>query len=544
MAQSGQRHRWRYRPGEMVVAVHLAEDTAQPDHAHAAAREVLEEHLAGRTGGLFSSRQRRQAPVVFRAEGRPPLAFLFFDLEQADHADVKKAVHDVQAAATLDRLRARGLAPLGVMPHWLGSALQDYSGGSPATLPRPAQPRGSRSRWRRRYTAADRGLDFRPRLLRGRSLSPVSVLILDTPPDWGRAQRQSRRFANVNAQLPELLEFLGDTSLPEWHAQALLDLERSGLKMARTADGRNRKHDVSDHALFIAGLIHDLAPTSRISLRPVLNRFGAGDLHLLLQVLADVTRKKPRGEPLVINMSLGYTPRLEYLPWVWYGVPRRHDPDFLPDVGIRDEARDQQWLVSNRAEVNRTRGLLQGGLDELGGYLLANNCFGVAAAGNDSLTRVERGGPRFGPRYPARDEAILGVAATVEDPTVAPAYSNVGEDIEIGDHIATFGGDMRATDTPRRGVIGVFTAQTFPRATGESSADLTNQNGWAEWSGTSFATAIASGLAAGYWTIERAKRPDLSAGTVLSEFHRLAPHYAPAVRTPSIAIKGEWEAVR
>jgi hypothetical protein len=525
----------------LVVAVYLSDDASQQARAHASVRQAIEQNVAGHSGGFFSHAQSRQTPIIFRAEGKPPLAFLFFELDQSEHDYVKKAVHDAQAAnlAAFDTVRGAGVTPLGVMPHWLGSAQQDYSDGSPATLPRPTRPRRA-GRWRYRYTPTDRGLDFRARLSRGRGLSPVPVLILDTPPDWRRAHRQARRFQDTNAQLPELLDFLGDTSLPGWHTDALGALETSGLKLARTPDGRLRSHDVSDHALFIAGLVHDLAPTSRVSLHPVLNRFGVGDLHLLLQVLQDITASKPVDQPLVINMSLGFIPKLEYLPWLWYGVQRPNDPDFVPDVAIRDEPRDQAWLVANRGEVDRTRGLLHGGLDQLGSYLLANNCFGVAAAGNDSLRRVEEGYPRFGPRFPARDAAVLGVAATTSDPTAAAAYSNVGEDVEIGDHVATFGGGVRAADdVPRGGVISVFTAPTYPR--GNAAEAPPNQNGWAEWSGTSFATGIASGLVAGYWTIQRARRPNLGAREVLSEFHRLARDYAPALRTASIGVEGEWQ---
>ena len=137
----------------------------------------------------------------------------------------------------------------------------------------------------------------------------------------------------------------------------------------------------------------------------------------------------------------------------------------------------------------------------------------------------------------------MGVAATTSDPTAAAAYSNVGEDVEIGDHIATFGGGVRSLtdDVPRGGVISVFTAPTYPR--GKANETPQNDNGWAEWSGTSFATGIASGLAAGYWTIQRARRPDLGAREVLSEFHRLARDFAPALRTASIGVEGEWQPV-
>jgi len=139
---------------------------------------------------------------------------------------------------------------------------------------------------------------------------------------------------------------------------------------------------------------------------------------------------------------------------------------------------------------------------------------------------------------------VLGVAATSGDPSTAAAYSNVGDELEVGDHIATFGGDVTpANDEPLNGVIGVYSATRFPRGQQRGAPVLPNESGWAAWSGTSFATAIASGLVAGYWTTERARRPDLSARDVLVNFHQLARDYAPAVRTPSIPVTGEWQPV-
>ena len=326
--------------------------------------------------------------------------------------------------------------------------------------------------------------------------------------------------------------------LEPWHTDALADRDREAIKLAPTSDGRSRDYDMSDHALFIAGLIHDLAPHSQISIRPVLNRYGVGDFHLWLQVLASVLEAKPIDEPLVINMSFGFVPKLEQLPWLWYGVEPTNDPAYVPDVPIRGESRDMTWMNRNRAEIERTGRLLQSGIERLSEYLLLNNCLGVAAAGNDSLARVEEGRPRFGPRVPARYGSILGVAATTSDPHRAAAYSNLGDTLEVGDHIATFGGGIDVpNDQALDGIIGVYTAETYPRATGQSGPAARNTNGWATWSGTSFATAFASGLVAGYW----GANPGRSAEDVLANFHSLASTYAPALATPSIGIRGTWE---
>jgi hypothetical protein len=528
----------------MVVATELPADVATHAQAHGAVREAIEGHLAGRLGGVFANAQRRTEPIVFNAPNRPPLGFLFYDLAESDSHDfVKRVVHHAHAdnLAALDRTRGTGLAPLGVMPHWLGSAQSNYSDGSPATLPRPARPPRA-GRWAYTYTPVDQDLDFRRRLARASARSHVPVLVLDTSPDWRLAGRQAAKFADTNAQLAEMVQLLPGQVLPEWHATALSDRDAERLKLASPPDGRTRGHDESDHGLFIAGLVHDLAPGSRLSLRPVLNRYGVGDLHLLLQVLQDVVASKRPADPLVINMSLGFLPKMEHLAWLWYGVTQPNNPDFVPDVPIRGESHDKAWLAANREEVNRTTQLLHSGLEQMARYLLANNCLGVAAVGNDSQHRVELGRPRLGPRVPARYESVLGVAATTRDPSRAAAYSNVGDALEFGDHIATFGGDVGAGDVPRNGVIGVYTAPTFPRATSERGQPaLPNNSGWATWSGTSFATGIASGLVAGYWGSQRSARPKTPAAEVLAAFNGLASDFAPALRTPSIEMTGAWE---
>jgi hypothetical protein len=528
----------------MIVAVELRDnDPEQLRSAHATVRRAIEQHLAGQVGGVFDARQPWPDPIVFRARGRKPLGFLFYALADNRAHDFAKQVITASHAddlAALALVRDAGITPLGVMPHWLGSTQQAFGDGSPASLPRPARP-PLMGRWRYRYTVSDAGLSFGGQR-RNRRAAPV--LILDTRPDWRRAQRLAGRLAETNWQLSELLAYLGNTSLPDWHAAALDACDREGLKLARPPDGRARGHEVSDHGLFVSGLIHDLAPGARIELRPVLNRYGVGDFRLLLQVLASVTANRSEQacpEPLIVNMSLGFMPKPEHLPWLWFGVNPPDDPDFVPDVPIRGQPRDRAWLAQHRSEVARTTGLLHVGVERLFAYLLDNNCLGIAAAGNDSLRRAEMGRPRLGPRVPARYETVLGVAATTADPATAAPYSNVGEEFELGDHVSTFGGSITPDDEPLDGVIGVYTAPSFPRGNGRSAAELQNETGWATWSGTSFATAIMSGIVSGYWGAELARDPALRAGEVLLGFHTEAKHRAPGLRTPSVAISGAWE---
>jgi hypothetical protein len=528
-----------YRPGEMVVVTELPQDAAQQGQAHQAVMSSIETSLAGQTGGTFHQVQRRPEPIVFTAPDRPPLGFLFYDLAQPGPGFVKQVVDQSNARqlAALDASRAAGVEPVGAMPHWLGSAQDNYSDGSPASLPRPARLPGD-GRWRHRYTAADAAFDFRRRVADAAAAQQVPVVVLDTMPDWTAVQARATQLSGTNAQLVEMVDLLTREPLPTWHAAALQERDSEGIKLAPTADGRDRGHDESDHGLFVSGLIHDLAPGSPLSLRPVLNRFGVGDLHLLLAVLQDIMRGKSLEQPLVINMSLGFVPKVEHLPWIWSGVNPTNDPDFVGDVPISGAPRDRAWLIQNADDVVRTTHLLHAGLDRLTRYLLANNCLGVAAAGNDSYRRVETGRPRLGPRIPALYRSVLGVGATTTNPEHAAPYSNVGDALEFGDHVSTFGGGVTPDDEPLDGVVGIYGSDSFPSHDG--GARPPNDTGFASWSGTSFSTGIVSGLVAGYWTNERAQGRNAHAADVLTGFSTLATEYAPALRTASIGMQGDW----
>jgi subtilisin family serine protease len=171
---------------------------------------------------------------------------------------------------------------------------------------------------------------------------------------------------------------------------------------------------------------------------------------------------------------------------------------------------------------------------------LANNCLGVAAAGNDSYPRFKKGRPRLGPRIPALYRSILGVGATTTDLEEGAPYSNVGDVLEFGDHVSTLGGDITSNDEPLDGVVGVYSSHSFPGVGGEAA--IPNETGFASWSGTSFATGIVSGLVAGFWTQERAHGQEAHAADILTGFSTLATEYTPALRTAAIGVRGEWAA--
>ncbi|HSF79846.1 MAG TPA: S8/S53 family peptidase [Anaerolineales bacterium] len=237
--------------------------------------------------------------------------------------------------------------------------------------------------------------------------------------------------------------------------------------------------NVSDHGLFVAGLVHAVAPGSQIHLYRVLDDSGCGDLfHLSAAVLQFVAQIGGSGsEPVksVINLSLGV---------------RR--PRVVPDA-IKSPSEYHDFLE------------LESGIEALEfalGVARRSGAVIVAAAGNDSVRADNPGDPQviLGMQLPAAYPYVIGVAAS--DPDNLPAcYTN------RGDVIAPGGGAEYATPAPPDPAE----AYAFCKALADSCSfnepdcphgviSLTNHAGaglgYSHWVGTSFATPLTSGLAA------------------------------------------------
>jgi subtilisin family serine protease len=210
--------------------------------------------------------------------------------------------------------------------------------------------------------------------------------------------------------------------------------------------------DVSDHGLFVAGLIHAAAPDSNIELIRVLGKDKRGDLFTLNQALFDFMGRVEGGEEIggVINLSLGIR------------VP---PTDTVGFEGLPRQVQSFQDLLA----LARCSGIVV-----------------VAAAGNNSANDSI---PELA-NLPAAWSSVNGVSAS----NIAggrACFSNQGD-------IAAPGGDGREPDNPRGqcrpriaecdgpdcpfGVVG-------PVLNSESSIE------YAFWTGSSFATPMVTGLA-------------------------------------------------
>jgi Subtilase family len=525
-----QRTAW-YRRGEFIVAAQVPRD--QPlEVTRAQVLRMLQQQMPA---GVLETEAPVEDPVVFSAPGREQsLAFMFFTLaDRRSRGLVRNAVETAHRSLargsrgdSVGMLSASGIQAVGVMPHWNCAAC--YMGPSPGTFPRPIDAVDlHREVVAHQYRTVEPRLGG-PRRLRRRESVPV--VVLDTAPNWQQARRRARETFARNEQLGQLVDLLGSGSTPDRTSTAARQARRVREDVIPPASsGEPAAFPMADHGLFIAGLIHDIAPNAPLELVPVLTDVGGGDLSLLLRALAGVLERKDPSEPLIINLSLGLMPHPEHLPAIWYGLPHRMDANLQADPHMQTSGYDWQWVGTHRQTVSQTMDLLVNGGALLMDYLQDNNCLVVAAAGNDSLQRVEHHEPRLGPRLPARYASVLGVAATTSDPRDPAAYSNIGDEYELD--VAAFGGNATERFEPEDGVIGVYS--------GEFPDGRPNETGWARWSGTSFAAAFVSGVAANYWAAHRGR----SAAEVLVDVRALADRHGPyvgALRAPAVAIHGEW----
>jgi hypothetical protein len=525
----GQRVQW-YHPGEVVVvarvprAAGIAPSTIQAN-VHNALRERARGHFVDDAGPTRS--------FVFDAPDEPnSLVFLFHKLaDTASPRAVKDAVENVHLE--LDALRTAEFEIVTAMPHWHLRAHEAHSGASPGSHPRPVYPDQVPGGWKYRYyQPVNHRLDLMHRV---NDTEPVRVAVLDSRLDLGQARMRASTLRNE--QLGKTVDWLQKHGQADPHyAHEVAEIAKHHPAASSVRGGSEpAPYAIPDHGLFVAGLIHGIAPRVPLTLEPVLDDMGVGDLSLLLHGLQRVLARKRPEDPQIVNLSLGFLPHPARLPAAWYGLRRPHDALYLHADEMYDPQRNDHWVAANRSQVGRTIDLLEAGLRELSAYLNRNNCLVIAAVGNDSLAQVEAHHARMEPRLPARFDSVLGVAATTSDPRQAARYSNVGDERELGDHLATFGGNASDAREPEDGVIGIYS--------GDFPDQRPNETGWAWWSGTSFATGIVSGVAANFWADRRNEVPGLDAASVLSELHdevSVFGPYVPALRTPAMEVRGRW----
>jgi hypothetical protein len=345
----------------------------------------------------------------------------------------------------------------------------------------------------------------------------VAHAVADDP--FGRI-RAFMETHTLNGSHPVLDGLLDDGMLPENHVYDVFrhfsTVAGDECIMHRTCDGRVVPvGDVADHGLFIAGLLHEVAPRAELSVYRVCNDRGIGDLHTVaLAVEHAVSRARGQDIKLILNLSLGFAAELPVIdllmadpewparrPEAWTAEVASQIPSVhgrRPDA-ILSRLIDQGLLRADPVAGGRTSVSFLGPLATLDhlftGRGLPGNVLAVAAAGNDSCP-----GTRAEPRLPAAIEGVLGVSA-VRANGVRSSFSNDDDIYPPDDGISAFGGEIEANGRTIEGVIGA-SINDYPNGY-DGTGSGANTTGLALWAGTSFAAPLVAGVAACAWSEEQ-----------------------------------------
>jgi subtilisin family serine protease len=378
-------------------------------------------------------------------------------------------------------------------PHWLGGGTPDDTGqGCPLTPPIPVSTGDTCSNYH--IQLPDLSSDLQSRTGHG-----VTVFILDAFPERGIISRAAQDVGARNPLLSSVDASVAfDYDLMSGVQAMQVIAETNNAFVGKDVYGQHYPILLADHGLFVAGIVHDLAPGARIECIRVLEDLCVGDLHTISRALWQIFLRKAFntgdlfGQPVVINLSLV--------------------------IPTQEEAHSQH--------VKTTLGDLW---KNVGDPLLSLSQQGVviaASAGNEGDLRENPAGIRPGALFPAAygnpptpaaphhvviDGVIpVGAVNGSEGPSTYSCYPGP---LEYG--VATYGGEVptvvgssTANPVSNPNVVvsdalrGIYSSVEFPPLSSvpadpsEQYYTPTNESAWAYWVGTSFATPIITAVAA------------------------------------------------
>lgn len=332
-----------------------------------------------------------------------------------------------------------------------------------------------------------------PADLRSMTGEGVTVFVLDTLPDLEVIKSATTRAGDDNLLLFDVSRNVTfNYDIWNYWATHTGDPRIPPLAVGKDVYGRHYAFKMLDHGLFIAGIVHDIAPHARVECIRVMNDYCVSDSNLFLNALYYIqNRMSPGGDlyqrPVVINLSC-----------------------VIPTIVELDSA-----------GINLNAGVPFNVLTQINQALLALAQLGAiipASSGNEADLRENPGGMRPPALYPAAfgDPApinpgfppIHGVipVGAVDKDSNATSYSCYPG----SNGIATYGGEVPLVDpadppsndpdvTVNDTVRGIYSAARYPALSKDSPAHpykAPNNHAWASWVGTSFATPIVSAVAA------------------------------------------------
>jgi hypothetical protein len=274
-------------------------------------------------------------------------------------------------------------------------------------------------------------------------------------------------------------------------------------------------YDMADHGLFIADIINDIAPQAEIHVYRVFNHKGLGDLEALAHAVQHaIDEAQALKMPLILSLSVGISPSALLVS----DVIDHPDRYYLNPIQVADDIMaltsptqppppGQEYDPSSAVALLRAGGLIDPDktvnrfigplsvIQKLFDQVEADNVLAIAAAGNDSCGDNNR----FNPKLPAAIDGVLAVSAfagTDVGNLQLADYSNTDDFFADSDGVGAYGGSVNGFFTADGDApIGLYSEKKLASDTGND-----NDCGWAEWSGTSFATPVVTGVAACLWS--------------------------------------------
>lgn len=374
----------------------------------------------------------------------------------------------------------RDLSLAAVSPNWLMSGgSQPGATGGPGGRPSPYNGSDNATKFDLEFLQA-----IPDESLRGELDGNVVVAILDTAPELRDDENEETVLKRIHDEWATkkghwlIDSLLGkNRKLKKVYYDANVDKPIPGVWPNGHIEIEDHEYEMRDHGLFVAGIIHSIAPQADLYLFQVLNSYGVGDFLSIARALKkihDDYRMFPKHR-LVVNLSLTINIPIE----------ETHGKKDKKSHKIRDKILQLKadGTVDDKGAVQTIEWICDS--------LYTQGAKVIAAAGNNGESNH-----RPQACYPAAFERVLGVGAlpigakpaNSQEKVKTAKYSN-RSDRPDWSGIATLGGE----EGDNSGVLGIY-VEDFPKdANGNRKS---NDSGWAWWAGTSFATPIISGMTA------------------------------------------------